>query len=140
VLTERGWWLLATVLGLTFAGLIFSLGVLAWLGLALLLWFGFEWLFFLYRLGRVQAKIQIERTFLDERGQVQTLWAGRTFEVVVRVTLPGERVPFVLASDPVAFSVVHREGATQTDGPLSGTEQLEISYLVECPSAGLARF
>jgi uncharacterized protein (DUF58 family) len=140
VLTGRGWWLLATALSLAVVGIVFSLGVLAWLGLALVLWFGCEWLFFLLRLGRVQASLRIERTFFDERGPVQTLWAGRRFSVVVQLTLSHGRVPFVLASDPVAFSVLHREGATQVDGPLGVDEPLELRYEIECPTAGFARF
>ncbi|MFQ3649353.1 MAG: DUF58 domain-containing protein [Gemmataceae bacterium] len=140
MLTSRGWWLLATSLALTTLGIIWSLGVVAWLGLALLLWFGCEWLFFLIRLERLRTTLQLERTFFDERGLVKTLWAGRCFRVQVRLTLPRGRIPFVVATDPLAFSVLHRDGDSRVDGPLAVDQPLQWSYRFECPQAGVARF
>ena len=140
MLTTRGWWLLASALSLTVLGLVLRQGVLAWLGLTLLLWLGSEWLFFLLRLARLRSSLTLQRTFADERGPVQTLWVGRSFTVCVRLSLRSGRVPFVLVCDPVAFAVRHRDGETFADGPLGATQPFEIRYRIECPRAGMARF
>src|SRR5262245_33658836 len=88
MLTPRGWWLLLFVLFLTALGAALSTergGMLAILGLALLAWFTVEWARFQVGVRWNLPKLVVEREVRDDRGPVVTLWAGRTFEVIVRV-------------------------------------------------------
>jgi uncharacterized protein (DUF58 family) len=144
MLTARAWWFLtsgvllvligagATLLGRgTLAGLIL-------LGLLLLAWFGSEWLLFTLR---AQSRLRVEREVRDERGQVDTLWAGRTFIVRVRIHLDGGlRLPYVVADDFLPLGVERLDGQTGAEGEIQSQSPVEWEYRIRCPAAGLARF
>src|SRR6266849_1156170 len=103
-LTAHGWWLLFMVFFVLLCGMLFSHALLVVLGLALLLWFGWEWFLFNLRVQTTLRDVRVERVLKDERGPIATLWHGRTFEV--RVRLLSERgLPFVRMCDFVPFAV-----------------------------------
>ena len=109
MLTARGWWFLLFVLTLLAMGGIVALpnqrgtagpATLLLLGLALFLWFAWEWLAFAVRLHFLLPKLYLERTLHDDRGPVKTLWAGRVFHVRTRLRLPAPlRLPFLVCAE-----------------------------------------
>src|SRR5262245_22165102 len=105
MITTRGWWFLV------FAVLVLALGVLghhatlALLGLTLVLWFAGQGLVFAYRVRLVTRDLVVRREVHDERGPVDTLWAGRTFEVRVTLALNhAVGLPHVAVADWVPFA------------------------------------
>ena len=148
-MTARGWWCLFCAVVVLLAGILFRAGSPAHsgyptpvlVGLTLLLWLGWEWLFFSIRVRALLRRLRVERQVCDERGPVTTLWAGRDFTVRVALRLRGPgRLPYVVVADPVPFAVVHEEGATSADGELRPDEPIQIDYRIHCPLTGLARF
>jgi uncharacterized protein (DUF58 family) len=140
-MTGRGWWCLLCVLLTLFVGVLRGVPALTLAGLALLLWFGWEWLRFAVRVRTLRQALRVERQVYDERGPVTTLWAGRTFTVRVRLHLLGGRLPHATVTDPVPFGVVFAgRGSATADGELRGRAPLGLDYDVFCPLAGAARF
>jgi uncharacterized protein (DUF58 family) len=141
MLTARAWWFLVTVCLALLFGTLRDFRALTLSALALLLWFGWEWLLFAVRLRTVLRRARVVREVLDERGPVDALWAGRTFRVSVRLGLSGQgRLPYAAVTDLVPFGVEHAGGPTHVDGAVEGGRPLEMEYRVRCPNAGLARF
>jgi uncharacterized protein (DUF58 family) len=140
VLTGRGWWVLFACLVLLIMGIAARVTAMMVMGIALVVWVGFEWLMFALSVQLLRSRVRIVREVRDERGIVGTLWKGRAFRVRVAVEVSGGRLPFVMLSDMVPFTLRHDEGPTRADGPLSPDEPLEIEYRVRCPMTGLARF
>jgi uncharacterized protein (DUF58 family) len=141
MLTARAWWFLVTVCLALLYGTLRDFRSLTLAALALLMWFGWEWLLFAVRLRTVLRRARVLREVLDERGPVDALWAGRTFRVSVRLGLSGlGRLPYVAVTDLVPFGVTHAGGPTGADGAVQAGRPLEMEYRVRCHSAGLARF
>jgi uncharacterized protein (DUF58 family) len=140
VLTGRGWWVLFACLVLLIMGIAARVTAMLVMGLSMLVWFGFEWMMFALSAQLLRSRVTIRREVSDSRGVVGTLWKGRTFNVRVLVEASGGRLPFVLLTDMVPFSLRHEQGKTRSDGPLSPDEPMEIEYRVHCPQTGLARF
>src|SRR5262245_26562028 len=87
MLTTRGWWFLA-ISTLVLLLRVLSLNLtLAVLGLTLVFWFFGQALLFVFRTRLLRRHLLVERELRDERGRVDNLWAGRTFEVRVTVRL-----------------------------------------------------
>jgi uncharacterized protein (DUF58 family) len=131
-----------TVLVLLILGLLGRQSVLVVPALTLLLWLVGQWLLFAVRSRLVAPALVLEREVRDERGPVETLWAGQTFEVRVRLRLDHALgLPHVAVADWVPFGLEHVDGATQADAALSAGRPLELTYRVRCPTvAGPARF
>jgi uncharacterized protein (DUF58 family) len=142
MLTTRGWWFLLVVLLLLVLGLLGRHAALPLLSLTLLLWFLGEWLLFAVRSRLVAQHLVVEREVRDERGPVETLWAGRSFEVRARLRLEHPlTLPHVAVADWVPFGLEYVEGPVSSDGPLAAGRPLDLSYRVRCPAgAGPARF
>jgi uncharacterized protein (DUF58 family) len=140
MLTARGWWCLLPVFLMVLVGVLFGLTPLAVTGLALLLWFAWEWLSFVIRVRTVLPRLRVERVVGDGRGALPTLWGGRTYEVRVALRLHGPgRLPYVVLSDPVPFAVEYLDGTTSTQGEVA-REPLEVRYRIRCGGAGQVRF
>src|SRR5262245_10962406 len=140
-MTGRGWWTLFCVLITLTLGLLASWPMLTVIAITLLLWLGWEWLFFFIRVRSLMSQLHVEREVRDERGPVMTLWAGRSFTVRAALHIKGiGRLPFAAVADPVPFGAVHEQGKTTADGELRRGEPIEVEYRIHCPQAGLARF
>jgi len=139
MLTTRAWWLLFVIFAMLAIGLLASHPLLVVVGLALLLWFGWEWFFFNLRLQTTVRDLSVARVVEDERGPIATLWFGRDFKVRVRL-ISSRRLPFVRVTDFVPFGVEIVEGVTDVAGRVSHTQPLEVHYRVHCPEVGIARF
>src|SRR5438034_8167603 len=141
MLTSRGWWFLVVVLAVTALGVLRGLPTLAVLGLTLLLWFLGEWLLFAVRRRVTVRKLHVFRELRTERGPVDTLWAGQTFEVQVELRVEGGgKLPYVSVSDRVPFGAEHIAGETERDGQLRRDQGLRLTYSVRCPAVGRIRF
>lgn len=142
MLTSRGWWFLVVVLVLLVLGLLGRQAAPVVLALTLLLWLLGEWLLFAVRSRLVAPALVVERELRDERGPVETLWAGRAFEVRVRLRLDHALgLPHVAVADWVPFGLEYVDGATGADAALTPGRPLELTYRVRCPAvAGPARF
>ncbi len=142
MLTPRGTLFLLVVLGLLVLGLLGHQAPLPVLALTLLLWFLGQWLLFAVRSRLVAPTLVVEREVFDERGPVETLWAGRTYEVRVRLRLRHTlSLPHVAVADWVPFGLEFVDGTTSADAALSADRPLELAYRVRCPAvAGPARF
>jgi uncharacterized protein (DUF58 family) len=142
MLTSRGTWFLLAVLAVLVLGLLGHQATLPVLALTLLLWFLGQGLLFAVRSRIVAAELVVERELRDERGPVETLWAGRTFEVRVRLRLENVLgLPHVAVADWVPFGLEHVDGPSSADAALYPGRPLELAYRVRCPAvAGPARF
>jgi len=141
MLTARGWWFLvvsALALGL---GLFADLAPLLPVGLALVLWIAGVGLLFYVRARFVVPRLRLRRIVSDERGPVDTLWAGRSFEVYVELRLRGPlSLPHVAVADRVPFAAVRLSGSTEEPGPIAMGEPLALSYRIRPPAPGRVRF
>jgi uncharacterized protein (DUF58 family) len=141
MLTTRGFWFLVFVLLFTALGIRLEIVTLGVVGLTLLLWFLWEWLLFALRVYGLVRYLHLDRQLGDERGAVQSLWAGQSFDVRVRLWLERAAwLPYVKVTDRVPFSVDQVRGPTELEGPVSRHEPLEWSYRVHCPGPGRIRF
>src|SRR5262245_11306368 len=104
MITSRGWWFLIIALAVLALGVLAPRVPLTLLALTPLLWFIGEWLLFSFRARVVVRALRVERTVRDQRGPVDTLWAGRTFEVAVALHAQGRwGLPYVRAADLIPF-------------------------------------
>src|SRR5262249_36748845 len=70
------------------------------LGLTALVWLLAEWLRFTLTTSSAFRNLRVERQVRDDHSAVDTLWAGRTFEVRLTLHLSGlGRWPFALVED-----------------------------------------
>jgi uncharacterized protein (DUF58 family) len=141
MLTSRAWWFLCISLLVLLLGLGIGSSALTLVPLSLILWFGGEWLLFAVRIPLAVRRLRVLREVYDERGVVATLWAGRTFEVGIRLEGTGPlRLPYVALADRPAFAVAYLDGPLTADGTVGGADGLEIRYRIRCRGPGLARF
>ena len=141
MLTSRAWWFLCISLLVLLFGLTIGSPALTLVPLTLLFWFGGEWLLFAVRIPLAVRRLRVLREVYDERGPVATLWAGRPFEVGLRLEAGGRLpLPYVALDDRPPFAVEYLGGPLAADGPVGGGDGLEIRYHVRCRGPGLARF
>ncbi len=141
MLTARGWWFLVFVLALLMLTLWTNTPAVVLVSLTLLIWFLSAWLVFAVRLRLLAGKLRVEREVRDERGEVDNLWAGRSFTVRARLVSAGRLPsPYLLAADRVPFSVRRVAGEAERDGSVARGSPLEIQYLIFCPAPGRVRF
>ena len=141
MLTSRAWWFLCISLLMLFLGLGIGSSALTLVPLTLILWFGGEWLLFAVRVPLAVRRLRVRREVYDERGAVATLWAGRTFEVGLRLEGTGPlRLPYVALADRPAFAVAYLDGTLTADGRVDAAASLELRYRIRCRGPGTARF
>jgi uncharacterized protein (DUF58 family) len=141
MLTPRGLGFLVFVLALLAFTLWSSTHAIALLCLTVLAWFIGAWLVFAVRVRLVLGRLYCTRVLHDDRGPVESLWAGRTFGVRVAVHTDGLLpTPYLRASDRVPGGVVQRGGDAARDGTVAPDEPLEFAYRLTCPAPGRLRF
>jgi uncharacterized protein (DUF58 family) len=141
MLTTRGWWFLIVSLLLLALGLFAEMTPLAPLGLALVLWVAGVGLLSYARARLVARRLLVVRTLADERGPVDTLWAGRPFTVRVALHLDGLLgLPYVAVADRAPFAADLLGGETEGAGPLGRRNPLVLSYRIRPGSPGRVRF
>jgi uncharacterized protein (DUF58 family) len=141
MLTARGWWVLLPALAVLMLGLLAQHTTLVLMGLAVLLWMGYEGHRFTWSLLQLTRRLRVQRTLRDPRGAVRTLLAGGAYTVVVKVTLKrGTDLPVVVLTDRVPFAVDRTGGITTLSCRLDPDEPVEFRYTIHCRHAGIARF
>src|SRR5882724_2127432 len=116
MLTARGWWLLLLALFLAALGTVISVerlasgheiprtATLAIIGLTLAAWLLIEAIQFHLGTRGSLPGLRVEREVRDTRGPIVTLWAGRTYDVIVRVSTDWRwPTPFVMVDDRFPF-------------------------------------
>jgi uncharacterized protein (DUF58 family) len=141
MLTGRGLWFLLFSLAMLAAGLRAQNTTLGVLSLTLVLWFFWQWLLFCLRVHGLAGRLHAARQVRDERGLVDNLWAGQSFQVNVQLQLRGPLgLPYVKVADRLPFAVDQVHGTTEREGAVSRGEPLELSYRFHCAAPGLVRF
>jgi uncharacterized protein (DUF58 family) len=141
VLTSRAWWLLVVSVLQLVIGLLLGQPIFTLLGLALVLWITAEGLLFSFRSKWVVRGLRLQRQLHDDRGPVNSLWAGRTFEVRLTLLLEeGYGLPYVAFEEPTPFALEVTEGSAKGEGPIGPGEPLRVHYHVRAARPGAARF
>jgi uncharacterized protein (DUF58 family) len=141
MLTSRGWWFLLVTLGLLALGILRNQILVVVLTLMLVFWFAWEWLRFAVRVRLVARGLRVRRELRDERGSVDTLWAGRAFRVHGRLEMAGLLgLPYVLTADRVPLDAELVEGEHERDGPVTPDQPLDWEYGIRCRGPGRVRF
>jgi uncharacterized protein (DUF58 family) len=141
MLTTRGWWFLIGSLLMLALGVFAEIAPLAPAGLALVLWLAGVGLLFYARARLSVPRLRVRRVVADDRGPVDTLWAGRSFEVHVELRLGGRlSLPYVAVADRVPFAAVLLDGETEAAGPAARGRPLTLSYRIRPPAPGRVRF
>jgi uncharacterized protein (DUF58 family) len=152
MLTSRGSTLLLVVIGiLAAAALLPPTYGTVWLpdrnaGMGLLamtvgLWLLWEWIGFTIRSRIVVRGLKVERILRDDHGPVESLWAGRSFQVDVSVHLPeGLTLPYLVLADRLPFGVEKITGSERWQGSLEAGQTVQWSYRVRCQALGRVRF
>ncbi len=141
MITSRGWWFLIVTVTVLALGVLGGRFALTLVGLALFFWFLAEWFVFAWRAQIVLRDASVTREVWDERGPVDTLWAGRAFQVRAVLRLRGRfRLPYVRYHDRVPFGAEMALGATHGEGPLDAATGRPLRYHLRCPATGRLRF
>lgn len=144
MLTARGVWFLVVVGFAAFwavwlapyapAAAVFSL--------TLLLWFIFEWAWFLTRTTAATGRISVERDLVQNDREQPNLWAK--VEATVRVTLGlkpgGLGLPFVAAADRLPVGQGVTGGLRRVVGRLTASAPIRIEYQILPIAPGLVKF
>jgi len=105
------------------------------------LWLTWEWIGFTVRSRLVVRGLQVERVIRDDHGPVESLWAGRSFQVDVSVHLPeGLALPYLVLADRLPFGVEKIGGSERWQGSLEAGQNVQWSYRVRCQALGRLRF
>ncbi len=141
MITSRGWWFLLIDFSLLALGVFGGRWTLGLMGLTLLLWFIADWFLFVLRLRLAVPALRLSRVLRDERGAVDTLWAGRGFQVHLKVQLSHWlSLPYVKVAEYVPFGVERKSGLITAEGALTAEEPILFTYRIHCPAAGRVRF
>jgi uncharacterized protein (DUF58 family) len=144
MLTARGVWFLIVVGVVTFwsVWLAFYGPTAAIFGVTLLLWFIFEWAWFVARTTAAAGRVSVERHLLQNDREQPNLWAKVEATIRVRLGLKpgGLSLPFVAASDklPVGLGVVG--GQRRKVGRLAADSPIDIEYQLHPVAPGLVKF
>ena len=141
MLTTRGWWLLIIALAVTTLGVLDGSQSLALLGLTFLCWILGSWFFFKWRLSTALPALRVQRWVTDERGPVDALWVGRSYQVHVELNLTrGVGVAYALVADYLPYAGLFAGGRTEAEGELTPGRPFLLRYGLRCPAPGQVRF
>jgi uncharacterized protein (DUF58 family) len=141
MLTSRGLWILAMVLGLLFLGLLTATASLVLVCLTLLSWILGSWLVFAVKMRLIHGRLRVEREMRGPRGPLRILWVGQQARVVVRLVCDSKvSLPSVWIVDRLPALGRLQEGTNKAQGSVDREQPLEIDYSVTCPGAGHLRF
>jgi uncharacterized protein (DUF58 family) len=141
MLTTRGWWFLIGSLLVLALGLFAEIAPLAPVGLALVLWLAGVGLLFYARARLAVRRLRVVRVVTDDRGPVDTLWAGRSFDVRAELRLGGWLpLPHAAVADRVPFAATLVDGETEASGPVARGRPLRVRYRLRPPAPGRVRF
>ncbi len=143
MLSPRGWWMLLLTLVVGTIGGVMALrgsSTLLLVCVAIAFWYVWEWATFCYYARITVRGLRLQRTVIDDRGPVTTLWAGQSYHVSVRVRLDRGRLPFVIISDRSPAGAVITEGQPRFSGQLRAEFPVAWKYRIRCDRIGVVRF
>src|SRR5262249_15478508 len=110
-------------------------------GLALALWFSWEWTAFALQARFAARQIGVDRELGDERGPITALWAGRPFPFRLRARLGGS-IPMTAAflTDRPPSGAELFGGAPDFAGAIPVDGDVAWEYRLLCPAPGSLRF
>lgn len=144
MLTARGFWLLLVVGLLTF----WSVWLANWgafaavFALTVLVWFIFEWAWFLARTTAAAGRISVERSLVQNDREQPNLWAKVEATIRVRLAVKpgGLSLPFVSAADKLPVGMGVTGGQRRVVGRLAKDEPIDIEYQLHPVAPGLVKF
>jgi uncharacterized protein (DUF58 family) len=141
MLTARGCWLLVTAVLITALGIFLEVPALVQVGLALLFWIAVMGGRFYLEVHTIARRLQVVRRLRDDRGLVETLWAGRAAAVQVDISLCGRLgVAHAAVTDRLPFAVDYLDGPVTVSGSITAQRPLGLCYRVRARAPGRARF
>jgi uncharacterized protein (DUF58 family) len=150
MLTTRGWWLLLVILAMLAGGMLVPPSYGFWelesvriiyLALTLGLWFAWEWLLFTWRVRLTIRQLRVQRIVNDQRGPVENLWKGRSFQVQVELKLPeGVNLSYLAAADRIPVGVEGLDGDNRWEGELEAGQIRQWTYQIRPAAPGRVRF
>lgn len=141
MITSRGWWFLMGTTVLVAVAVLRDDRALAILGFSLFLWFFWEWALIVFRVNFVLPHLQLIRRLLDDKGAVETLWAGRSFDVELELSLgSSHELPYLRVLDFAPFGLEQVQGKHEWVGRLTPKEPMTLEYTIRSQLAGKVRF
>lgn len=141
MLTPRGWWFLAIVLGTLLVAVSVGAPSLVLVAATLASWFLGSWLRFAWITRQVPKDLGVRRELRTAAGLVQVLWARQAATVHAELTWNGRApLPYVLAVDRVPLLAGWQDGDPWIGGSVGRDQPLALDYRIRCPAAGKLRF
>ncbi|MFL5331093.1 MAG: DUF58 domain-containing protein [Gemmataceae bacterium] len=144
MLTPRGWWFLVLVLTVGAIGSVLVLRspptpALFLASLALVFWFGFEWVLFFWRARITVGRLTLERSIHHEGQLARTFWVGQTYQVNVTAKLPQGNLPYALCEDysPTSATTI---GSLRREGAITANVDAHWKYEFQPKFPGIVRF
>ena len=143
IATARTRWIVAIAVAGAVLGIFMHRLLVVQLGTACLIWVGFEWIAFRYRIDVFVRGITAQRAVCCRQGITNVLWVGQTVNVRTTVKLPrGLRwIPvYGDLQDLLPMSAEFVSGDSSAGVPLGAAGEVTMSYQLKLCSAGVARF
>jgi uncharacterized protein (DUF58 family) len=144
MLTARGVWFLivAGVVAFWSVWVAYYGGFAGLFALTILLWFIFEWAWFLARTTAASGRISVERRLVQNDREQPNLWAKVEATIRVRLALKpgGLSLPFVAAADKLPVGMGVTGGERRLVGRLAADQPIDIVYQLHPVAPGLVKF
>ena len=141
VVTGRARMVAAIAIFAFFFGVIGQRWLIGVTGPAILLWFGYEWVVFRYRLDVAMKSFEVERNVSDRRGVARSLWELQTYEVetVVRV-VPGFGMTHLEITDQVPQTTKLVTDLDDSASALTNVQEIKVQYRIMANRVGRVFF
>jgi uncharacterized protein (DUF58 family) len=144
MLTARGVWFLivAGVVAFWSVWLAYYGGFAGLFALTILLWFIFEWAWFLARTTAAAGRVSVERHLVQNDREQPNLWAKVEATIRVRLALKpgGLSLPFVAAADKLPVGMGVTGGQRRVVGRLAADQPIDIAYQLHPVAPGVVKF
>lgn len=149
IVTARARWLVILVVMTSIIALWQQYAFLLQLSIATLLWIGFEWITFHYRVDSIFSRLDAHRTLNSPQGPVRTLWESRPVGVETRLTLARPLLAFLRpvlsplqahVQDVLPTSVEQLDGASGRTVSLGDVTEFSLSYRIRPLTSGAVNF
>src|SRR5438046_2600559 len=125
MLTTRGFWFFLVVFAALAAATIIGTPQLMLVCLTLLLWFLAQWFVFHMRIRLTMRGLQVERILRTSRGDVESIWARQSVEVIVNIHNDGPvDLPYVVLMERLPPFAHRKDGDLRIDGTLATDKPL----------------
>ncbi len=141
IATARVRWILLVAVVATFVGVLSYRALIAQLGLALILWVGYHWVVFRYRVDLALRRAATDRRLSDRAGLVSVLWENRVVHIDTRIDVPsGLGLTTAEIVDRIPQGAEITEGTNVASVVMGRRCQVAISYSLRPKCIGVLRF